>query len=329
MNAPSIAAASAGRSFASPFRPRLTYAIAPPNTTTPPARRRQIADEHSARISSLPIDALLVYDVQDEAARTGKARPFAYIPKVDALEYAYADLKLGALPRVVYRAVTNQNETSMRLWLDNMEALGGHAVLVGPTCRKVSAALTLSEAYQLARSHAADVLVGGVLIPERHERSGNEDGRVWAKMQQGCRFFVSQTVWSVAAAKRLLGDLRVRCELEGVEVPPIVLTLSPCGSRQTLDFLEWLGVAVPTPVKRELLTATDMLTRSVELALDIFAELRDFASEQGLGIGCNVESVTVRPAEVDASLELLHRIARVDSRAQARNLAVRNDSLGL
>jgi hypothetical protein len=59
-----------------PHRPRLTYAIAPPNRTTAPERRREIAAEQSARISALPIDALLVYDVQDEAARNASQRPF-------------------------------------------------------------------------------------------------------------------------------------------------------------------------------------------------------------------------------------------------------------
>ena len=245
------------------------------------------------------------------------------------MEYAYDELKLGSLPRVVYRAVAEQDETSLRRWLDQLGALGGHAVLVGAPCRDMPASLTLSQACALSRSHAPGVLFGGVLIPERHERSGTEDARAWAKMQQGCRFFVSQTVWSVTAAKRLLSDLRVRFELEGGEAPPILLTFSPCGSRQTLEFLEWLGVAVPSLVKRELLTATDMLARSVALAAEAFAEIRDFASAQGMAVGCNVESVTVRAAEVDASLELLHRIDRLDSRAQAATLAVRTDSLGL
>ncbi len=299
------------------FRPRLTYAIAPPNRTTSASRRAEIAAAQSVRIASLPIDALLVYDVQDEAGRNDGERPFAFTPKVDPLEYAYQELKLGSLPRVVYRAVAGQSEASLRRWLDRLGALGGHAVLVGAPCRGAPASLTLPQAYALSRSHAPDVLFGGVLIPERHEASGLEHARALAKMQQGCRFFVSQTVWSVAAAKRLLGDLRVRCEREGSETPPILLTLSPCGSQQTLQFLEWLGVAVPSSVKRELLTAKDMLARSIELAAEAFAELREFAIKQGLAVGGNVESVTVRSAEVDAAVELLYRIARVEPRPSA------------
>jgi hypothetical protein len=72
---------------------------------------------------------------------------------------------------------------------------------------------------------------------------------------------------------------------------------------------------MPDAVKAELLGAKDMLARSVDLASDAFAEIRDFAEDLGLTIGCNVESVTARAAETDASIELLQRIARLDPRS--------------
>src|SRR6478609_4458967 len=82
-------------SYPAEFRPRLTYAITPPNQTTPEERRRTIAAAQSARVSSLPVDALLVYDVQDEAARNGSPRPFPFAPKFDPLSYAFDDLQIG------------------------------------------------------------------------------------------------------------------------------------------------------------------------------------------------------------------------------------------
>lgn len=294
---------------------RLTYAIAPPNQATPIERRRVIAAVQTARIAALPIDALLVYDVQDEAARTGAPRPFPFSPKVDPLSYAFDALQLGDMPRVVYRAVAQEEgERSLRPWLDRLHARGGQAVLVGAPARSVASALTLPQAYSVCRSHRPGLAFGGVLIPERHERAGAEDARIWAKMQQGCQFFVSQTVWSVAATKRLLRDLRLRAELEAGLSPPISLTFSPCGSPQTLRFLEWLGVSVPAAVKRELSSAPDMLARSIQLATDAFDEVRTFAAEQGLEVGCNVESVSARAEEVDASIELLERIDRLAPR---------------
>lgn len=289
---------------------RLTYAIAPPNQATPAERRREIAAEQSARIAGLPIDALLVYDVQDETARNAQARPFPFFPKVDALTYAFDALKVGALPRIVYRAVVDQDAASLSHWLDLLKARGGRTVLVGAPSRDTAAAaaLTLPEAYELCRHQAPSLPLGGVVIPERHQARGDEHLRVWSKQQQGCQFFVSQTVWSVAATKQLLRDLRQRAEQEGRAAPPVLFTFSPCGSPQTLQFLQWLGVAVPASTERELLAAPDMLARSVDLAADAFAEIQAFAETQGLTVGCNVESVTARAAEVDASIELLRRV---------------------
>jgi 5,10-methylenetetrahydrofolate reductase len=182
------------------------------------------------------------------------------------------------------------------------------------------AALTLPQAFALCRGHLPGLSFGGVVIPERHQTSGAEDARVWAKMQQGCGFFVSQTVWSVGATKRLLQDLRLRAELEGGEAPPLLLTFSPCGSEQTLDFLEWLGVQLPASVKRELISAKDMLARSIELATDAFDEIRAFAAELGLNVGCNVESVSSRAEEVEASVELVHRIDKLTPRFEVNNV---------
>lgn len=302
------------------LRWRLTYSVTPPNQATTADRRHAIAAKQSARVSALPIDALLVYDVQDETARNAAPRPFAFSPKADPLTYAFEDLRLDArLPRVVYRAVADQDESSLCTWLDKLRGLGGLAVLVGAPSRNVSAGLTLPRAYSVCRARAPGLGFGGVLIPERHESTGTEDARAWGKIRQGCRFFVSQTVWSVNATQSLLRDLRFRADLEGGEVPPILLTFSPCGSPETLQFQEWLGVQVPPALKRELLSAKDMLARSIELAARTFEEIRTYAAERGLTVGCNVESVSSRAAEVDASTELVQRIARLTpAAAEAR-----------
>jgi len=310
---PDRAAARLRSDSASDFRPRLTYAITPPNQTTPAERRQALAAAQSARISSLPVGALLVYDVQDESVRNGGPRPFAFTPKVDPLSYAFDELQIGTLPRVVYSAVASHDEASLCRWFDALHARGGLAVLVGPPSCRTTAPLTLAQAFSLAQVSVPRLQFGGVVIPERHQTSGSEDARIWRKVQSGCRFFVSQTIWSVCATKQLLFDLRARLESEGASPPHLLLTFSPCGSQQTLGFMEWLGVAVPGFVSRDLLASRDMLARSIELALEACAEVRAYGRDLGLSVGCNVESVSTRPAEVEAALELVHRIDRLES----------------
>lgn len=284
---------------------RLTYAVTPPNRSTPLERRQAIAAAQSALARSLPVDALLVYDVQDETERNAAPRPFAFSPKVDSLDYALG-LDLGDVPRVVYRAVAGDDAAALAGWLDRLQALGGSAVFVGAPSRQSAAKLSLRDAYAVSERHAPALPFGGVVIPERHRTSGTEHERLLSKAQQGCRFFVSQTVWSVAATKALLRDVRLRAER--ATPPPILLTFSPCGSAQTLHFQEWLGVEVPPAVQQDLLAAPDMFARSIELARDIYAELHAFASDLGLTVGCNVESVSSRATEVEASVELVKRM---------------------
>lgn len=295
-------------------RLRITYAITPPNRTISAERRAALVAAQSARIATLPIDALLVYDLQDEAARNSAPRPFPFVPKLDALSYAYDELRLGSLPRVVYRTLGDQNEALLRQWLARLRAQAGLAVFVGAPSRASAAigstALPLSRAFEVCREYAPVTPFGGVLIAERHQRSGDEDHRAWTKVEQGCRFFVTQTTWSVTATLALLRDLKHLAEQASAPMPTLLLTASPCGSAQTLAFQEWLGVHLPPPIKHDLLSAKCMLTRSVELAFDVFRELHALALTQGIAVGCNVESVSSRTAEVDASHELTHRVAR-------------------
>src|SRR4030095_1025005 len=95
------------------------------------------------------------------------------------------------------------------------------------------------------------------------------------------------------------------------DAPAILLTFSPCGSAQTLQFLKWLRGELAGGGARGLLLAPATLQRSVELATDTFAEVHGFAQELGFNVGCNVESVSSRAEEVEASVDLVYRIGKL------------------
>jgi len=294
--------------------PRLTYGITPPKRSTEEPRRREIAAAQSSRIAALPVDALIVYDLQDESSRTDAQRPFPFMQAVDPLRYAYDYLGDLALPRIVYRAVSGQSAESLEAWLKELHRRGGRTVLVGAPSRSQLPALTLAEAYRIRQELVPALPLGGVLIAERHEPNGGEEARVFAKVDKGCSFFVTQAVYSVTATKNVLSDLYYHAQAAGQTVPPLLLTLSPCGSERTLRFTEWLGVSVPRWLRNELLHAGDILERSVKLSLETFQELHGFAVDKGLTLGCNVESVSLSRAEIDASVELVHQVARIQGR---------------
>ena len=94
----------------------------------------------------------------------------------------------------------------------------------------------------------------------------------------------------------------------------MLVTLTPCGSERTLTFLRWLGVEVPRRLENELLTSPETLGTSVRLCLDVLADLHAWAAPRGVPLGCNVESVSLVRAEVEASVDLLRGAAEIPGR---------------
>jgi hypothetical protein len=289
----------------------LTYGITPPKRSYSPEKQAEVAARQVARISRLPIDALVVYDLQDESARTDVARPFPYLECVDPAEYAYTALAEVQVPKVVYRCVAPLSAGGLASSLQRVDAAGGLSVLVGPASRAQATGLKLGDAYELARATTPELPIGGVLIAERHQRTLAEDERALAKIAAGCSFFISQSVYSVAATKDLLSDLWYRCQAQAVAFPPVLVTLSPCGSLRTLQFMRWLGVSVPRWFENDLRHSQDILEMSLKVCIDLFADLHDFAASRGIPLGCNVESVSLHKVEIDASVELLGAVAEI------------------
>jgi hypothetical protein len=291
------------------------YGLAPPKASTALDQLDAIVKQQLARLTALPIDGLIVYDIQDEAARISEPRPFPFLPTLDPETYAHQHLEQLAVQKAVYRCVNRDTRDSFVQWLNlqNAATQPRLAVLVGAPSKHAAVGLTLTSAYALAREHAPQLLLGGISIAERHAQSANEHERILAKTVQGCRFFVTQAVYDVTSTKSLLSDYVLAVRERGAEPMPIILTFSPCGSMKTLSFMKWLGIAFPRWLENELRFAADPLAKSVDLCEHIFAEVWEYACDKGIPVGINVESVSIRKAEIDASVELYRRLsARLD-----------------
>jgi hypothetical protein len=293
----------------------LTYGITPPKRSYSAERLAEIASAQVGRIRQLPIDGLVVYDIQDESMRTEVPRPFPYLECVDAADYALGELAPLTLPKIVYRCVAPLSKEELARSLRRLDQASCLSVLVGAASRRQTVSLKLPEAYAVARSECPGLPIGGVLIAERHDQTRAEDQRATTKMDQGCGYFITQAVYSVDATKSLLSDLVYRCEAEQRHMPPVLITLSPCGSLRTLDFLRWLGVSVPRWLENDLRRSRDILQASLKVCGEVLADLIDFAASHRIPLGCNVESVSLSKAEIEASVELTHLAARHLGRA--------------
>lgn len=287
----------------------VVYGITPPKTGNSPEKLQDIANLQIERLRDQDIDGLILYDIQDEAERTSDARPFPFIETLDGYHYSETYLKGLDVPKIVYRASGKYTQAELASFLNGAPTDEYLTVFVGAASSTADAGhLSLKQAYELKASSASRMLLGGVTIPERHQAKGDEQQRVFQKMAQGCSFFVSQGVYDVNASKNFLSDYYYYGLENNLPLAPVLLTLTPCGSAKTLSFMKWLGISIPRWLENDLIHSQDILQKSIDFSEQSWLELKDFADEKGIPLGCNIESVAIRKVEVDASIELLNRI---------------------
>lgn len=295
----------------------LLYGLTPPKSRESPEKIEEISRRRVERLRSAPVDGILLYDIQDEPGRSGSDRPFPFLPTLEPVAYRRDYLGDLALPAVHYQCVGKYDPHTLRQRLAGLE--GECVVFVGGASRHGAGKCGLEEAYALSRAYP-EACVGGVTLPERHVKRGDEPERLLARQAQGAAFFVSQFIFDLEKAKNLASDYYYRCRRAGAEqaMAPLVFTFTPCGSAETLRLIEWLGVSVPPWVRNEILQGPEVsapdggvLPSALELSLDFCVEaLRDiarFCLAKGIPFGCNIESVSIRKDEVLASFELVRR----------------------
>ncbi len=288
----------------------LLFALTPPRVTVTDEQAGEIADKARERLEPLALDGLVLYDIDDESDRNPEERPFPFLPTLDPAAYLAEHLQGWGTPVIVYRAVAKYQESELRGWLEAQDADEALTVFVGAPSRGRPVATSLRRAQEVWAQTRPDVRLGGVAIPERHTRRGEEHLRLLAKQDAGCSFFITQVVYDVNAAKNLVSDYRYECAARGVEPVPIVFTFSVCGSLKTLAFLDWLGVDVPRWIQNDLRHADDTLQASYEHALGAAREMIAYCRRAGMPFGINVESVSSRRIEIEASVALAQQMAQ-------------------
>lgn len=289
----------------------MLYGITPPKDGTTPERIEEIAQKTMERLSSLDIDALVVYDVQDESARTQEERPFPFINALDPFSFASEYLKDLNVPKIIYRPAGKFSGEELTDWLEALHERQYYPVFVGVPAPDFPVKTTLPAAYQIWEKHKETSVIGAVTIPERHEILKDEDVRILDKMGSGVSYFISQCVFNLEYAKQIISALSNSCKSQNITPPTIIFTITACGSLKTLHFMEWLGIHIPETVKEELKAADDMLEKSVSICLEIAQSLTDYCIEHGIPFGFNIESVAIRKAEIEASIEMTKSIGQL------------------
>jgi hypothetical protein len=289
----------------------LFYGLTPPKTNNEHEKIVAIAQKQMERLKDVSLDALVLYDIQDESSRTDAPRPFPYMPTLAPDEYSSRYLGALDVPKIIYKSVGKFTNHELEQWVADSAHSGDCAVFVGSPSKHQANNLSLADAYKIKQALRSSLVLGGVTIPERHDKKGDEHLRLFDKIDKGCSFFISQCVYSASHAKNFLSDYYYASKESNRELVPIIFTLTPCGSVKTLQFMEWLGIDIPKWLRNDLQHANDILSKSIDVCNNIAAELVDYSHDKNIPIGFNIESVAIRKEEIEASIQLLRDVRRV------------------
>ena len=283
----------------------------PPKSDTPIEQVSTIADKLLERVSDIDVDGLIVYDIQNEASRTSRPRPFPFKLTHDPRLYSSLLNQKSTRPVITYKSVVQSNGEEFDQWAS--EAWHDYGVrdivLVGSPSGQNNISLPLADAYKTLVANENDFFIGGITIAERHANKGNEHAKLIEKHQQGCNFFISQAIYNAQATIDMLTRYAIECQQQGLKPQRIILTFSPCGSEKTLKFIEWLGVSVPEATSLRILNAERPLYESIRICSNTLGQILDAVLPYKLPLGLNIESLTNRKEEIDGSI-LLYKLLR-------------------
>lgn len=290
------------------------YGTTPPRSGTPDDRIERAASRFAARTAPLDLDGVVVYDVQDEDSRTAAPRPFPYLPTIDSRQYAQLLGTMISPPLITYKSIGTMTAARWEPWLTETRTRYGldYLSLVGlPSSQGQHSALPLPQATRLAAAHPGRFTLGGVVIAERHTPERSESDRIRRKVAAGCRYFISQAVYSAAPTIQLLHEYARACA-EHAETPRrIILTFVPIGREKTLEFIRWLGVAIDNQTASQLLHDANPLQRSIAICRDHLRAILEQPYTQTIPLGLNVESISIYKDEIEGSIELAELLREV------------------
>jgi len=215
---------------------------------------------------------------------------------------------------ICYKSIAAMNEVEWRTWLEKtcqtdglrcLSLVGRAASALGPS------GIPLPQAIREASRHSCGFTLGGVVIPERHRPGRSESERLLAKTEAGCRYFISQAVYAPDATIRLLRDYARLCRERGTNPQRIILTFTPCGGEATLGFMKWLGISIPAETEQAILSSNAPLTESLRACAANLSQILEAVGTSEVPLGVNVESVSIRREELEASVGLCQTLREV------------------
>ncbi len=145
---------------------------------------------------------------------------------------------------------------------------------------------------------------GNIFIQSRPD----EVTRLIAKTESGTSFFTSQLVFEPGGFETVIEAYASACTERGMNPAVFYVSLAPASSQYDLEFFRWLGVNVPADVENSLKKSNEVVSTSIDIATNIFLEIKDFLKERGIkvDVSWNVESIS--NANLNAACDLVRAL---------------------
>src|SRR5437764_1317342 len=138
-----------------PAQTVLLYGTTPPRLGAPDEQVSAAAGKLAARLAALPLDGVVVYDIQDETGRTQLPRPFPFTRTIDPRQYSMQLMQGTRLPAITYKALGTLDEAGWRTWLSQSPGIEFLSVVGRPI---LGAADPLAKSIEICRDNLRRIL---------------------------------------------------------------------------------------------------------------------------------------------------------------------------
>lgn len=282
----------------------IIFEILPPPKLWEVKKVLKWVDDIKAILQSEHIDILSMPEVIAEKVQEERQAPL--IQKHDSLRISIMLQRL--LPGshfLLNKVVVKSTKEDFLHWVAKTEEAGIRQIcLVGKEKESFAyPGYTVKEAATVVRKHFPNLLLGGIAIFTRPY----EARRMLEKMKAGITFFCSQIIFETENLKRVMLELKILSQQEGLPFPKIFVSLSPVARLSDIHFIKWLGAEFPSSIYA-FLTHTDrgVEERSFAILQHLIEEIIYLKKQTHLDLGFNIEHVCY--SNLQLAGQLIHQV---------------------
>lgn len=271
-------------------------------------------DRLSALLDEFPFAAVNIPEIREENSRSDQGeRSSPFEPRFGRLAIAREIRRRFGVRAVVNHVVSSRPRDELAPWLLRAgEEFGVEDfVLVGPASSDHE---PIGPSVRVANEIARSVLpassrIGNICIPGRRARGIDEAARMEEKAGSGAQFFTTQILYHATPCRRLLDDLGDRSP--AARLTPILVSLCPLRSAESIAFLRWLGVELDEPTAARLgEDPARVLERSIEHLVGVWQRILAHVRERSIGTPLGLNIAPVGPVPRHATIELARSLVR-------------------